>query len=132
MKGLVWLRSDLRTDDNPALKSAFEQCGEVIAIFLYSPVQAALHNESNIKSDFIIKNLKSLGSKLKSLNVSLIIKKSEGFDQDPLLINSFVNEHNIDKVFFNKQFGFDENERDKNVISLLTASNINFEKFNDQ
>ena len=132
MKGLVWLRSDLRTDDNPALKSAFEQCGEVIAIFLYSPVQAALHNESNIKSDFIIKNLKSLGSKLKSLNVSLIIKKSEGFDQDPSLINSFVVEHNIDKVFINKQFGFDENKRDTNITSLLSASNIEIEKFNDQ
>ena len=56
MKGLVWFRSDLRTDDNPALKSAFEQCDEVIAIYLYSPIQAALHNESNIKNDFIIKN----------------------------------------------------------------------------
>ena len=132
MKGLVWFRSDLRIDDNPALKSAFEQCDEVIAIYLYSPRQATLHNESNIKNDFIIKSLKSLGSKLKSLNVSLVIKNSEGFNEDPSLINSFVNEHHIDKVYLNKQFGFDENERDKNVISLLTASNIDFEKLNDQ
>ena len=132
MKGLVWFRSDLRTDDNPALKSAFKQCNEVIAIYLYSPAQAALHNESNIKNDFIIKNLKSLGSKLKSLNVSLVIKNSEGFSQDPTFVNSFANEHDIDKVYINKQFGFDENERDKNVISLLTASNIDFEIFNDQ
>ena len=132
MKGLVWFRSDFRTDDNPALRSAFEQCNEVIAIYLYSPAQAALHNESNIKNDFIIKNLKSLGSKLESLNVSLVIKDSKGFNQDPSLINLFVNEHDIDKVYLNKQFGFDENERDKNVISLLTASNIDFEKFNDQ
>ena len=98
MKGLVWFRSDLRTDDNPALKSAFEQCDEVIAIYLYSPRQATLHNESNIKNDFIIKSIKSLGSKLKSLNVSLVIKNSEGFNEDPSLINSFVNEHHIDKV----------------------------------
>ena len=132
MKGLVWFRSDLRTDDNPALKSAFEQCDEVIAIYLYSPTQAALHNESNVKNDFIIKNLKSLGSKLKSLNVPLVIKNSEGFNQDPSLINSFANEHGINKVYLNKQFGIDENERDKNFISLLTASNIDFEKFNDQ
>jgi deoxyribodipyrimidine photo-lyase len=132
MKGLVWFRSDLRTDDNPALKSAFEECGEVIAIFLYSPAQAALHNESNIKNDFIIKNLKSLGSKLESLNVSLVIKNSEGFNEDPSLINSFANENDIDKVYFNKQFGFDENERDANVVSLLTSNNIDFEKFNDQ
>ncbi len=132
MKGLVWFRSDLRTDDNPALKSAFEQCDEVIAIYLYSPTQATLHNESNIKNDFIIKNLRSLGYKLKSLNVPLVIKNSDGFNQDPSLIDLFVNEHNIDKVYINKQFGFDENERDKNVISLLTNSSIDLEKFNDQ
>ena len=132
MKGLVWFRSDLRTDDNPALKSAFEQCDEVIAIYLYSPTQAALHDESNIKNDFIIKNLKSLGSKLKSLNVSLVIKNSEGFNQDPSLIDSFINEHDIDKVYLNKQFGFDENERDTNITSLLSASNIDIKKFNDQ
>ena len=132
MKGLAWFRSDLRTDANPSLKSAFEQCDEVIAIYLYSPKQAALHNESNIKNDFVIKNLKSLGSKLESLNVSLVIKNSEGFNQDPSLINSFANENDIDKVYFNKQFGFDENERDANVVSLLTSNNIDFEKFNDQ
>ena len=132
MKGLVWFRSDLRIDDNPALKNAFEQCNEIIAIFLYSPKQAALHNESNIKNDFIIQNLKSLGSKLKSFNVSLIIKKSEGFNQDPSIINSFVTEHNIDKVFANNQFGFDENLRDANVNSLLIAANVDFKKFNDQ
>jgi deoxyribodipyrimidine photo-lyase len=132
MKGLVWFRSDLRTDDNPALKKAFEQCDEVIAIYFYSSKQATLHNESNIKNDFIIKNLKSLGSKLKSLNVSLVIKNSEGFNQDPSLINLFADEHGIDKVYFNKQFGFDENERDINAASRLTASDIKFEKFNDQ
>ena len=132
MKGLVWFRSDLRTGDNPALRSAFEECDEIIAIYLYSPVQATLHNESNIKNDFLIKNLKSLGSKLKLLNVSLVIKNSEGFNQDPSIINSFANENNIHKVFLNKQFGFDENLRDTNTTSLLVTSNVNFEKFNDQ
>ena len=132
MKGLVWFRSDLRTDDNPALRSAFEQCNEIVAIYLYSPKQASLHNESNIKNDFIIRNMNSLGSKLSSLNVSLVIKDSYGFNQDPLIIKTYSHEHNIDKVFFNKQFGFDENKRDSKVISLLNEENIKLEIFNDQ
>ena len=80
----------------------------------------------------LLKTSRAWAPNLKSLNVSLFIKNSEGFNQDPSLINSFVVEHDVDKVYLNKQFGFDENERDKNVISLLTASNIDFEKFNDQ
>ena len=80
MKGLVWFRSDLRTDDNPALKSAFKQCNEVIAIYLYSPAQAALHNESNIKNDFIIKKLEKFGLQTQIIKCIIGYKKSEGFE----------------------------------------------------
>ena len=37
MKGLVWLRTDLRMDDNPALKNAFIECDHVAClVFLLS------------------------------------------------------------------------------------------------
>ncbi len=56
MKGIIWFRSDLRIDDNPALLSALNQCEEVIAIYIFSEKQWALHNESNIKYEFMLKN----------------------------------------------------------------------------
>jgi deoxyribodipyrimidine photo-lyase len=132
MKGLVWFRSDLRTDDNPALRNAFIECDEVVAIYLYSSKQASLHNESNIKIDFIIKSLSAIETKLSSLNVSLIIKDSEGFKEDPNLINDFVIEHKIDKVYLNSQYGIDENARDDDTKQLLSTNNIDLEAFNDQ
>ena len=36
MKGLVLLRQDIRLDDNPALKNAFEENQEVHALYIYS------------------------------------------------------------------------------------------------
>ena len=57
MKGLVWFRNDLRIDDNPSLRKAFEECTSVIAIYLWSEEQMLEHNEANIKQDFIIQNL---------------------------------------------------------------------------
>ena len=57
MKGLIWLRSDLRTDDNPALLNAIKECEEIIAIYIFSELQWKLHNESNIKHEFLINNL---------------------------------------------------------------------------
>ena len=35
-KGLIWYRSDLRLDDNPALSNALLQCEEVLAVYVFS------------------------------------------------------------------------------------------------
>ena len=47
MKSLVWLRNDLRMDDNPALRSACVNSDEVSCIYIYSKEQIKLHNEVN-------------------------------------------------------------------------------------
>ena len=132
MKGLVWLRSDLRMDDNPALRNAFEECDEVAVLYLYSSNQLKLHNESNIKIDFIIRNLKTVGEKLSALNSSLIIHNSNGFDHDPELVNDFVIKNNIEKIYINSQFGIDETYRDKETKSLFKNNNVELCFFNDQ
>ena len=58
MKALVWLRNDLRMDDNPALREACKLSEEVHAIYIYSQNQNKEHNEANCKIDFFIENLK--------------------------------------------------------------------------
>ena len=64
MKSLVWLRSDIRLDDNPSIKNAFIQSEFVHALYLYSKKQLKLHNESDIKISFLIENLKDFGNSL--------------------------------------------------------------------
>ena len=132
METLVWFRSDLRIEDNPALRSAFETSKKIHAIFIFSNKQLIKHNEANIKIDFIIKNLFLLEKKLKKLNVPLTIIESDGFDNDVYLIKKFIDKKNINKVFWNKQFGEDETNRDIQVKNYLESKNINVNSFNDQ
>jgi deoxyribodipyrimidine photo-lyase len=132
MEALVWFRSDLRLEDNPALRNAFENSEKVHAIFIFSKKQLEKHNEANVKIDFIIKNLIQLEKKLTELNVPLTIIKSDGFDSDASLIGEFIDKKNIDKVFWNNQFGEDETIRDRQVINYLDSKNINVNIFNDQ
>jgi deoxyribodipyrimidine photo-lyase len=132
MKSIVWLRNDLRMDDNPAMRAACDNSAEVHAIFLYSQDQLEEHNEANVKSDFLIHNLKCLSDSLKELNIPLTIIDSKGFDEDPEVILKTSKERGIDKVFFNKQFGEDEQKRDIKVTTILRASNVEVESFNDQ
>jgi deoxyribodipyrimidine photo-lyase len=132
MEVLVWFRSDLRLEDNPALRNAFENSKKVHAIFIFSKKQLKKHNEANVKIDFIIKNLFLLEKKLTKLNVPLTIIKSDGFDDDASLIEKFIEKKNIDKAFWNNQFGEDETTRDKLVQNHLDNKNIKVSSFNDQ
>ncbi len=132
MKSIIWFRNDLRIDDNPAMRAACDNSTEVYAIFLYSKDQLRKHNEANIKLDFLIENLNSLSDSLQKLNVPLLIMASSGFDESPEIILKTAKEIDVDKIFFNKQFGEDEQKRDREVVSILEASDITVESFNDQ
>ncbi|MDA9321706.1 DNA photolyase family protein [Gammaproteobacteria bacterium] len=132
MKSIIWFRNDLRLDDNPSLREACKNSSELHAIFLYSHDQLEKHNEANVKIDFLIKSLQSLNVSLQKLNIPLTIVNSEGFEQDPDIILNLAKERNVEKVFINKQFGNDEQNRDKRARELLNAAKIKTEFFNDQ
>lgn len=132
MEALVWFRSDLRLQDNPALRNAFEQAKNVHAVFIFSNNQLKKHNEANVKIDFLKSNLFLLEEKLDKLNVPLTIIDSDGFNNDASLIEQFIEKKNIKKVFWNNQFGEDEAIRDKLVKILLDKKNIDYETYNDQ
>jgi len=132
MEALVWFRSDLRLQDNPALRNAFEQAKNVHAVFIFSNNQLKKHNEANVKIDFLKSNLFLLEEKLDKLNVPLTIIDSDGFNNDASLIEQFIEKKNIKKVFWNNQFGENEAIRDKLVKILLDKKNIDYETYNDQ
>ena len=132
MKSLVWLRSDLRMDDNPALRHACINSDEVHCIYIYSSDQMKIHNEANCKIEFIINNLKDLGDSLKKINIPLTIIRSDGFSDNANLLIDIVNERSISKVYWNNTFGVDENKRDQEVKNILSNNNIDHESFDDQ
>ena len=132
MKGLVLLRQDVRLDDNPAFKCAFEENQEVHALYIYSLDQLKSHNESDIKISFLIENIKILDDELDKLNVGLSIIKTNGFESDPIEIYSFFEEHNFDTLYFNNTFGEDENSRDVNIKKLFDENSFSYKTFTDQ
>ena len=132
MKALVWFRSDLRILDNPALRNAFIQSNEIHAIYIFSKKQLDKHNESNVKVDFLEKNLSLLAKKLEELNVPLTIVENNGYAEDYSVLKKFIETKDIDKVFWNNQFGEDEANRDETVKRYLDKTSIDAESFHDQ
>ena len=132
MKVLVWLRNDLRMDDNPALREACKLSEEVHAIYIYSQNQNKEHNEANCKIDFFIENLKDLSKSLTKVNIPLTIINSDGFNDNPEIIKKYIELNSIEKIFWNNQFGEDEINRDESVKDLLQNSNIEIKTFDEQ
>ena len=132
MKGVVWFRSDLRIDDNPALTNALNSCDAVLAIYIFSQSQWEIHNESNIKHEFLLNNLTKLQESLSTLNIPLIAFNTDSYKTLPQDLSSFAVEQKIDHVFCNNEFGLNEALRDKNSIDSLKKYNIEFSSFNDQ
>ena len=132
MKSLVWFRTDLRIDDNPALREACKLSDEVHAVYIYSEKQNKEHSEANCKIEFIINNLKLLQKSLDELNIPLTIFDSEGFHDNPKILLEYVENHSINNVYLNNQFGADEEQRDKRVGERLKANRINVHTFDEK
>ncbi len=132
MKSLMWFRNDLRMDDNPALRNACIEFDEVHAIYIFSSKQNDLHNEANCKIEFVIDNLKNLDKKLSKINIPLTVIDSEGFDDNSDIILNLVKERSFNKVFWNNQFGKDEQKRDELVIRSFQKNNIKFSSYEEK
>ena len=132
MKSLMWFRNDLRMDDNPALRNACIESDEVHAIYIFSSKQNELHNEANCKIEFVIDNLKKLDKELSKINIPLTIIDSQGFDDNSDIIFNLFKERSFTKVFWNNQFGTDEQKRDELVKRSFEINNIEFSSYDEK
>ena len=103
VRGLMWFRSDLRIDDNPALLEAANSCDELISIYIFSQKQWNLHHESNVKQDFLIKNLVTLDKQLSKLNIPLIVLQTDTFKALPEDLKKFAETHQINSCHWRYQ-----------------------------
>ena len=108
------------------------QCEEVVGIYIFSQTQWEIHNESNIKHEFLLRNLDKLKDSLQELNIPLVAFNSDSYRTLPQDLSSFAAKNKIDHVFCNNEFGINETKRDQNSSDLLKKQDIQFSSFNDQ
>ena len=115
VRGAIWFRTDLRLDDNPALIDAINLCEEVIGIYFFSETQWKLHNESNVKHEFLINNLVLMEESLSELNIPLID------------IDDLIEEHagmTVSEIFEVNGEDYFRNLEEKITIKSLKQKNV--------
>lgn len=128
---LVWLRTDLRTEDNPALLAACEQ-GPTLAVFICSPGQWAEHYEADCKVDFWLRSLTVLQQQLAELNIPLLVREAPHWADVPYTLRALCQEHDISGVHCNEEYGVNERQRDRATRECLEACGVSFNSYLDQ
>ncbi|MEK1905790.1 MAG: deoxyribodipyrimidine photo-lyase, partial [Pseudomonas sp.] len=131
MRQLMWLRSDLRTQDNTALHAAMG-AGPTIALYLISPQQWLEHDDAPCKVDFWLRNLVELRQRLAELNVPLLIRRAPHWRDAPQVIAEVCRQHAIECVQVNEEYGLHETRRDREVAASLEPLGVRLRSHLDQ
>lgn len=128
---LIWFRNDLRIHDNLVLHEACKNATKIVGIYcldprLFEKDDFGFKKTEKFRAKFLLETLQELKENLKNLNISLLI-----FNQKPeVIIPKICKNHQINTVFFQKEWTFEEHEIEKNLRSQLP--HIGFKSYYNQ
>jgi deoxyribodipyrimidine photo-lyase len=125
---LVWLRNDLRIEDNPALHNACKT-GNCCCVFVINPEQWQIHNDAAIKLDFIYRRLKSLQTELSAINMPLKIIHISNYQETPKALLELASNTGAKGLWFNYEYPLNESLRDKAVTEAFENAEIKTHAF---
>lgn len=132
MTALVWLRNDLRTDDNTALHTALTAARQRVgAVFYATPEQWREHAMAPVKAEFLWRNLACLRTALAQLRVPLFVRCVARFDDIAADLAAFAAANHCDAVFANREYAVNERRRDDAVATALAVADIGWHTFDD-
>ncbi|GKX62076.1 deoxyribodipyrimidine photo-lyase [Pragia fontium] len=118
---LVWFRNDLRITDNTALTAACQHPSDrVIALYIATPQQWHQHDMAAVQAGFIYANLCTLQQSLASIGIPLLVLEVNDFGGIASAITQVCQQHQVDALFYNRQYPLNERRRDQAVEQTLS------------
>ncbi|SNC59116.1 deoxyribodipyrimidine photo-lyase [Sodalis endosymbiont of Henestaris halophilus] len=117
---LVWLRNDLRLRDNAALHFACKDpYAQVLVVFIATPQQWQKHDMSPRQAEFIRQHLCYLAAEFAKLGITMHYHQCEDFTDQLDWLAAFCQFEQVDHIFYNYQYEFNERERDRQLARRL-------------
>ena len=133
MRTLVWLRSDLRLGDNPALAAAVERSpGGCVALFVATPKQWLEHDWGPAKADFVLRSAADVAESLGRKGIPFLWRRVDDFAAVPDVVSAVAGETGCDAVHWNRELEFNEARRDDRVRDRLSEAALEVRTFEDQ
>jgi deoxyribodipyrimidine photo-lyase len=122
---LVWLRRDLRLQDNAALYYALKENNNVLCLFIFdTEILEKLEDKVDRRVDFIHQTLQHLKSDLEALGSTLVVLHG-----NPVEIFESISPT---AVYTNHDYEPYARLRDEEVQKILVAKDVAFKTYKDQ
>ena len=123
IQDLVWLRDDLRLEDNPALYYAAMQ-GPIRVVMVVSQGQWQDHNESSAKIALRVALFNRLTAQLAAKGIPAEIIEAPYYQDIADKLLSYCRRHGINNLWYNEELPLNEQGRDQAVQQQLREANI--------
>ncbi len=127
MRGIVWLRRDLRLSDQPALTAACKACSEVIPLFVFDEPLLQSHAFGSACVNFMLGCLKNVAASL--ADRGLILQWSRGEPVEEVV--RAAREWKVDVVYWNRDYEPGAIRRDRAVQQRLAKIGVIVRTFKD-
>jgi deoxyribodipyrimidine photo-lyase len=121
---IVWLRDDLRTADNPALRAAVDRGAPVVVLYLLDEVSPGIRPLGGASRWWLHGSLTSLSVELERLGASLLLRRGAAATE----VAGLVRELGARAVFWNRRYGASR-EVDARLKTALRDDGIVVESF---
>lgn len=131
-RGLVWLRNDLRLEDNTALYRAARGCNALAAVFIACPQTWASHGDGDNVVAMRLRSLGALQRDLAEKKIPLYFLEQNEFADVPQALVQIAAKLDVDAVFANAEYPINELRRDTAVRVALKEAGVPVEYCTDR
>ncbi len=129
MDAIMWLRRDLRIEDNHALYRALMSHKQVQVIFIFdTDILGKLDDPQDARVSFIHETLTSLHAQLQKFNARLWLF----YGKPQAVFSSLCDQYSFEAVYANHDYEPQAIERDDNMTRFLLSRGKTFQTFKDQ
>lgn len=125
---LVWLRTDLRLEDNPALFHAAQQ-GSVCCVYTLTPKQWQEHHDAPAKIAFWRARLIQLAQELTALNIPIKLLRLQSYAEVHQALYDYAQSIRAEGLWFNNEHPVNECNRDRRAETLFQQHGLTVHRF---
>ena len=127
MRGVVWLRRDLRLEDQPALTAACAECDDVIPLFVFDDPLLRSRQFGSLCVTFMVSCLYELAGAMAARGLVLQWRRGNQIDE----VIRFVADVRADAIYWNRDYEPVSIQRDRKVQQVLITRGVAVHTFKD-
>jgi len=128
MISVMWLRRDLRLEDNAALYHALKTGKQVLPIFIFDKnILSKLENKTDPRVSFLHRELDELKKQLINLGSDLRVY----FGAPIEIWKKILQEYEVESVYINRDYESYAINRDQKIKEILTGEGIELKDYKD-